>query len=41
MQGVNKIEADLKKLKNQQLEEEKIFKQTLIRKNENEKIICL
>ena len=41
IQAGSKIEADLKKLKNQQLEEEKIFKQTLIRKNDNEKIICL
>ena len=42
MQGsLNQIEADLQKLKNKQLEEEKIFKQTMIRKDENEKIICL
>ena len=41
IQGGKQIESDLKKLKNQQLEEEKIFKQTLIRKNDNEKIICL
>ena len=42
MQGsLNQIEADLQKLKNKQLEEEKEFKQTMIRKNDNEKIICL
>ena len=42
MQGsLNQIEADLQKLKNKQLEEEKLFKQTMIRKDDNEKIICL
>ena len=39
--GKSQIEADLKKLKAQQMEEEKIFKQTLIRKDDNERIICL
>ena len=39
--GNNQIESDLKKLKAQQMEEEKIFKQTLIRKDENERILCL
>ena len=39
--GNSQIESDLKKLKAQQMEEEKIFKQTLIRKDDNEKIICL
>ena len=39
--GNSQIESDLKKLKAQQMEEEKIFKQTLIRKDENERILCL